>query len=707
MDARGTAAALAIGWWAAAAAGQPATTITVTGNAAQERVEEAAGKQVIRAQDLARHGDTRLPDALRRVPGLTVSGSGADLQIRLDGMAAEQTLLLINGEPVPRGQALEALSLGMVERIEIVRGASVQWSGRGLAGTINIVTVRVPRSAQRNASLTLGSFFGRPTALGELSVGDKTGALGWRVDAVVRAERERYPVDQQLRFEDGAGRVLRAYRTRTVENAHDDALTLTPQLQWAGTDGSRLELSALLSASQFAGAGEDHRTELQGEPPRLVDDRLAYTHRRGFVRIGAKGNWPLADGTKLAASVTASRGRRVQESLLTGTDVDGVAARDSTVDSTRWDDLLSARADLQRRLAATHTLSAGVQLDANRGQEFRLQRERIPSWEPDVTDERYDAASRSLALFVQDDWLPDKTTTVSVGARLERLHTRSEGNVFDGVQRRHQLASPMLNLLWRPDARVQWKLGLSRAFRLPEPRDIMPRRWTRPENSSLVPDFMGNPELKPESAWTLSAGWELQPATEGGPRWSVNGVLKRVDDLILGELILLDGQYVLRRGNFGSAWVGSLQLQWQGEVTAPWGGAVKLQAGAGARASRLDALPGPDNRLQRQPPWDLSLEADHQPAGSRWALTAAWRWRAAAKALAPSGRLLELKPLYGLDLAAAWQQDPATRWRLSVAGLGGADEVEAETRRYAEGLDTLRARTTAAARWRVQWSHRF
>ena len=28
----------------------------------------------------------------------------------------------------------------MVERIEIVRGANVQWSGRGLAGTINIIT---------------------------------------------------------------------------------------------------------------------------------------------------------------------------------------------------------------------------------------------------------------------------------------------------------------------------------------------------------------------------------------------------------------------------------------------------------------------------------------------------------------------------------------------------------------------------------------
>ncbi len=108
-------------------------TVTVTGSAAQARRDEVSGKQIVTAEELAKHGDTRLADALRRVPGITLGGSGAELQIRLDGMSAEQTLVLLNGEPVPRGQVLEALALGMVERIEIVRGANVQWSGRGLA----------------------------------------------------------------------------------------------------------------------------------------------------------------------------------------------------------------------------------------------------------------------------------------------------------------------------------------------------------------------------------------------------------------------------------------------------------------------------------------------------------------------------------------------------------------------------------------------
>jgi enoyl-CoA hydratase/carnithine racemase len=79
-------------------------------------------------------------------------------------------------------------------------------------------------------------------------------------------------------------------------------------------------------------------------------DRLAYKHQRRFARLGLKGSWPLAAQTKLSASLTASRGRRVQDSRLTGRDFDGVDVRDSTVDSTRVDDGLSARTDLQHRL---------------------------------------------------------------------------------------------------------------------------------------------------------------------------------------------------------------------------------------------------------------------------------------------------------------------------------------------------------------------
>ena len=150
----------------------PATPqVEVRGSAVSERRESVAGRQVIDAAELTRHGDTPLADALRRVSGLVVSGSGAELSIRLDGMAAEQTLVLVNGEPVPRQQMLDALALGDIERVEIARGANVQWSGRGLAGTINIVTRRQARRAQRDLSLTLGAYWFNPGSADQIVMG--------------------------------------------------------------------------------------------------------------------------------------------------------------------------------------------------------------------------------------------------------------------------------------------------------------------------------------------------------------------------------------------------------------------------------------------------------------------------------------------------------------------------------------------------------
>lgn len=689
----------------------PPQQVQVTGAAAQARRDEVRGQQVVTGAELARHGDTRLADALRRVPGLSVTGSGADLALRLDGMSAEQTLVLVNGERMPPGQVLEALGLASVERIEIVRGANAQWSGRGLAGTVNIVTTRAPRQRQRELASTLGSHFGRPTGQAELSLGDQADALAWRLGVMARAERERYPVDARLGFADATGRVTSGYRVQTLEANRDQTVSLSPQLQWDRGAAGQWLAEATLSAARLSGAGDDWRTELTGSPPRLVDDRLAYTHDRRFARLRLNGRWPLADRTRGSATVSFSHGRRVQFSVLTGQDLSGTQVRDSTVDSVRTDQLLSARADLEHHLSAQHQLSAGVQLEGNRRQEDRVQRERIPSWEPDLVDERYDASAHSLALYLQDDWLPSKTTTVSLGARVEQLHTRSTGNVFEGIARRHRLASPTLSLLWRPAPADQWKLSFSRAYRLPEPRDLMPRRWTRPETSSLVPNFAGNPDLQPESAWTLTAAWDrrIAPAHDDQPdsTLGLSGVLKRVDDLILTELTLLDGQYTLRPSNLGRAWVASLQLRGSTALAVPWGGRVQLQASAAARASRIAALPGPDNHLPDQAPWDAQLQASHQPPGSAWQLDAGWRWQAGHTAQAPSGRRLGQRSTAVLDLSATRAFGPQDRLRLSVSGLGKADPWELIERRWSGGLDSYTARTEAAPRWRAQWLHRF
>lgn len=203
-----------------------------------------------------------------------------------------------------------------------------------------------------------------------------------------------------------------------------------------------------------------------------------------------------------------------------------------------------------------------MQLEGNRRQEDRVQRQRSSRlWVPDLVDERYDAASQSRAVFVQDDWLASAQTTLSLGAG-RSTYTRSEGNVFDGVRRRYQSSSPMLNLLWRPDKTAQWKLGLSRAFRLPEPRDLMPRRWTRPENSSRCPTSWATPNCSPKPRGRSPAAGSSAWGGEALPSLGLNLVLKRVDDVNPGRAGAAGRAVRAATGNFGRAWVGSPQGRW-------------------------------------------------------------------------------------------------------------------------------------------------
>ena len=112
-------------------------------------------------------------------------------------------------------------------------------------------------------------------------------------------------------------------------------------------------------------------------------------------------------------------------------------------------------------------------------------------------------------------------------------------------------------------------------------------------------------------------------------------------------------------------------------------------------------------QLPGQAPWDARVEADHQPAGSAWTFTAAWRWRARVLSQGPSGRTLGESATHSGDLAALWQQNSANRWRFSVTGLGVPDTLETAVREWAGGTDSQQTTLQEAPRWRVQWMHRF
>jgi len=144
-----------------APAEQTLATVQVV-STAEEELKQAPGVSVITAEDIARRPPANdLSEIIRTMPGVNLTGNsssgqyGNNRQIDLRGMGPENTLILVDGQPVSTrnsvrmGRSGERNTRGdtnwvpaeAVERIEVLRGPAAARYGSGAAGgVINIIT---------------------------------------------------------------------------------------------------------------------------------------------------------------------------------------------------------------------------------------------------------------------------------------------------------------------------------------------------------------------------------------------------------------------------------------------------------------------------------------------------------------------------------------------------------------------------------------
>lgn len=126
----------------------PTVSVTAKGYAADE-LETPAAITGLGRDDILRRGANNLGEALRGEPGLAVSSDGAQGQNPvIRGLKKESVALLVDGirlnSAQPAGAIGSFLSLGLAERVEVVKGpASVLYGSGALGGAIN---VRLPQA---------------------------------------------------------------------------------------------------------------------------------------------------------------------------------------------------------------------------------------------------------------------------------------------------------------------------------------------------------------------------------------------------------------------------------------------------------------------------------------------------------------------------------------------------------------------------------
>ena len=139
-------------------------TVVVTGTKTEIDINDSpVSVDVISRADIEAFGYGDVADLLQQHGGLYIERSYLGAGIQLQGLESKHTLILIDGQRILGAKDgvidLSRLSLGHIERIEIVKGpTSVLYGSDAIGGVINIITRQGGSPLQIDGELMYGTF---------------------------------------------------------------------------------------------------------------------------------------------------------------------------------------------------------------------------------------------------------------------------------------------------------------------------------------------------------------------------------------------------------------------------------------------------------------------------------------------------------------------------------------------------------------------
>lgn len=716
---------------AASAPAQKLDQVEITGGRAgdtEQRRQSTAAKIVIGREEIERHGDGTLGEVLKRLPGITLQGApGRGGGIRMRGLGAGYTQILLDGQRVPPGFSLDSLTPEQVERIEILRAPTAETGTRAIAGTVNIVMREGFRKRLNdwkaglrleNGAWSPGLSWTRNQAFGD-----------WTVNASLSAFRQESADESTTATaERGAdGSTLFEQFEAQQGTSRRSGVHLSTRLQWRGEAGRSFTLSPFLVHSQ----GENRRlTTLRqtvpdpaATPPSYERSVVDGEDRFTLTRLDAQWNHRVGD-TRLEWRAGLGHAASDNPRLRQEFDAGANAPKRLLDEAARVDDD-SGRVSLKwlAPWGTEHSLVAGAELEGMRRTEARSTLETTASGTQRLLGglgDSFAASSTRVALYAQDEWNLTPQWAAHAGLRWEGIATRSDAEPGRQATHRSSVWTPIAHAVWKPDpkGRDQLRLSLTRSYKAPTlnsliarpalstryPLDGPPQSADGATNRETAPDRIGNPVLRPELATGIDIAAERYLA--GGGILSVNLFHRSIRDLHR-TLIALESppwsaapRWVARPQNLGRAVAQGIELEakFRSSDVFPEGPAVDLRANLSFFRSRVDSVAGPDNRLDQQPRATANLGADHRLRGWPLALGGNIHWNPDTTTRLSASQLATQGAKRVVDTYLLWTVDPALQVRVSASNLSAADHVTAST----VGQET----STTTARSYVNWQVR-
>ncbi|MEJ6001123.1 TonB-dependent receptor plug domain-containing protein [Paucibacter soli] len=693
----------------AAAASAPAAKteqlkrVEVQGGPSDEALRRGAtaAKIVIGREEIERYGDATLGEVLKRLPGVTTGGRpGRGGEIRMRGMGGGYTQILVNGERMPPGFALDQLPPEQVERIEVMRAPTAEYGARAVAGTINVVLREALQKRINDVKLGFGAERGRISPGMGWSRNDKLDEHGgaYTLNINLLNGRRLDEIDNRTYTRDLAGgqQSLRSLSGHTASETR--GLQAGGRLQWRLGAGEMLALQSFLNANESD--SESHALQTPTQAFDLVDTRA---HSRfHMLRLGPQWQTRLDDNTRLElrAGIGAARSKShsLRQESLRAADGSLLPARSQDDRSDSDDRSWSLNAKLARQLENEHSLVAGLEAESTRREQTRICLENgLPCRNLLDFGDELAASTLRLAAYAQDEWSLGKQWAFYAGLRWEGIATRSSAANYS-ASNNSGVWTPLLHAVWKFDegrSRDQIRMSLTRSYKSPQLQDLIAKPSVNNSNGSCPivglpgqpcgpntpdqPDRAGNPELRPELATGIDIAYESY-LSKGGVL-SANLFLRRIKDLIRSNPQLetvgwaSEPRWITRPRNIGQARTMGLELEAKFRLDEWWDEAwpVAVRSNLSLFSSSVDGIPGPDNRLDQQPRASANLGADYRLRGLPLTLGATLNWTPANTIQQSALQLSQTTRKLVVDAFAMWSFNPQAQLRLSGSNVAPLD----------------------------------
>lgn len=467
--------------------------IVVSGTRTERTVSDSPVRvEVVDQQAIERQGAATLTDALRDVPGLSLSRihGKSGFAVSLQGFDSDRVLILVDGLPLSASTGstvdLSQYLTSTIERIEVIKGAaSAQYGSAAMGGVINVITRPLATGFGYNARLDARTRFGQNLSGDSADVGWKrldagvfggSDALRWRVGVQALA-------DQGFTTETGSW---------DLDGDRVDRRQLTGRVGWYASkvhygfvDVDLYEEQDLQRYSTFRPPSIVQLSKTEDISRRRLSGRYANADLEAFG-LDLRGVWETYRSNSLARS-------------------NGVAQTDRR--ARFGTGRLSAQFDLPE------SESLALQLG---GEVFRETLKQTVNGAPEVVGG--DQQRQNLELFAQADWFVSERTEAVFGLRVQD----DSGFGFH--------ASPKVSLrrvLGRENGNeTVARISLGSGYRVPNLKE----RYYVFDHSALGYTVNGNPSLVPERSVSLQAGLDI--ARRNSLVWSVNLFYNDIDDLI-------------------------------------------------------------------------------------------------------------------------------------------------------------------------------